>query len=84
MDIRFEVLPKSYVYLGTLQANGTKEKIKLGGVPVIKPGFEYTAEVIDEKEEGIAFFKQRFPDIKDKVVVQLMEYRQFVDVKKDN
>ncbi|MCA9402000.1 MAG: hypothetical protein KC713_10250, partial [Candidatus Omnitrophica bacterium] len=42
MDVSFEVFPNQATYLGTLLVVGTKEKIKLGGVPVIKPGFEYT------------------------------------------
>ena len=39
MDVNVEVIPNTVCYVGTLKMVGTKEKIKLGGVPVIKPGF---------------------------------------------
>src|SRR3989338_7614133 len=39
MDIAFEVFADKAVYVGTLRVLGTKERIKVGGVPVIKPGF---------------------------------------------
>jgi hypothetical protein len=62
MDVTLDVLPDAACYVGTLKMIGTKEKIKLGGVPVIKPGFEYTVEVVDEREEGAAAFKKNYPD----------------------
>ena len=72
LDVTFQVLPDQINYLGTLRLNGTKETIKLGGVPVIKPGFEYQAQVIDELQEGIATFKQRYPNVPGTLTNQLM------------
>ena len=71
--ITFEVVPGAIVYAGTLQVIGTKEKIKLGGVPVIRPGFEYTAFVLDEQQEGIQTFRQRYPNFPNEITVKLMQ-----------
>ena len=71
--ISFEVIPGSVCYIGTLYVVGTKEKIKLGGVPVIKPGFEYEAEVLDEREEGFFAFRSRYPNVPVDLCVQLMQ-----------
>lgn len=72
LDVWFEVLPDRINYLGTLRLIGTKEKIRLGGVPVIKPGFEYEAQVIDQFDEGIVNFQQRYPHISGTLTNQLM------------
>lgn len=71
-DAHFEVIPNEVVYLGTLRMNGIKEKIKLGGVPVIKPGFEYTTEVIDEHQDGILNFKKNYPKVTNNIRVKLL------------
>jgi len=73
MTIGFEVIPNQVTYMGTLKMVGTKERIKLGGVPVIKPGFEYTIEIIDEQEEGMVSFKERFPEAPENVSTNLMK-----------
>ena len=73
MDVDLEVLADTICYVGTLKMVGTKERIKLGGVPVIKPGFEYTVEVIDEREEGAAAFKQNYPNYPHGVSIKLMK-----------
>ena len=73
MNVTLEVLPNAICYVGTLKMVGTKEKIKLGGVPVIKPGFEYTVEVIDEREEGAAAFTQNYPNFPHGVSIKLMQ-----------
>jgi len=73
MHVNLEVLPNAICYVGTLKMVGTKEKIKLGGVPVIKPGFEYTVEVLDEREEGLAAFSQNYPDFPHGVSIKLMQ-----------
>ena len=52
---------------------GTKEKIKLGGLPVIKPGFEYTVEVLDEREEGAEAFRRNYPNFLHDISVKLMQ-----------
>jgi len=76
MDVSLEVLPDAVCYVGTLKMIGTKEKIKLGGVPVIKPGFEYTVEVLDEREEGSAAFSKNYPDFPHGVSIKLMQVNE--------
>lgn len=73
MNVDLEVVADTICYVGTLKMVGTKERIKLGGVPVIKPGFEYTVEVIDEREEGAAAFKQNYPNYPRGVSIKLMK-----------
>ncbi len=72
--ITFEVLSSTISYIGTLNVLGTKEKIKLGGVPVIKPGFEYTAEVLNESDDAMVYFEKHYPEISKKVKVNMMQY----------
>ena len=71
-DIRINVVPDRIIYIGTLKVVGTKERVKLGGVPVIQPGFEFTVEIIDERNEGIAAFQQRYPNVHSEIVIDLM------------
>lgn len=73
LHVLFSVVPETVSYLGTLKVVGTKEKIKLGGVPVIKPGFEYVIEIVDEQEEGIRVFQEKYPDISKEIEVRLMK-----------
>ena len=73
--IYFEVIADTITYVGTLKLVGTKEKIRLGGVPVIKPGFEYTAQVVDEQKEGLAVFQERYPGVPSQIQVKLMEIK---------
>ena len=73
MDVNLEVLPNTICYVGTFKMVGTKEKIKLGGVPVIKPGFEYTVEVLDQREEGAEAFSRNYPNFPHGVSIKLME-----------
>ncbi|MCK5179425.1 MAG: hypothetical protein KAR32_07830, partial [Candidatus Omnitrophica bacterium] len=73
MDVTLEVIPDTVCYVGTLKMVGTKEKIKLGGLPVIKPGFEYTVEVLDEREEGIKVFRQDYPNFLQDISIKLMQ-----------
>jgi len=73
MDVVFRVKAGKTVYLGTLQIIGTKEKVKLGGVPVIKPGFEYSVKILDETLEAQEKFSRRFPDEEASIVVDLMQ-----------
>lgn len=72
INVSFEVLPGAVVYLGTLQVVGTGEKVKLGGVPVIKPGFNYEATVLNEHGEGVYAFHKRYPDIPVEIESRLM------------
>ena len=79
MNVDLEVLADMICYVGTLKMVGTKERIKLGGVPVIKPGFEYTLDVIDEREEGAAAFKQNYPTYPHGVSIKLMKVNALSD-----
>lgn len=72
MNVILEVVPNTICYVGTLKMVGTKEKIKLGGLPVIRPGFEYTIEVLDEREEGKVAFRQNYPNFPHDVSIKLM------------
>ena len=72
VSISFEVLPRAVVYMGTLKVIGTGERVKLGGVPVIKPGFDYEAAILDERTEGIYAFHKRYPDIPVEIETRLM------------
>jgi hypothetical protein len=73
IDISLEVTLDQVVYVGTLQVVGTKERIKLGGLPVIKPGFEYAATVLNEQEEAMDIFHQRYPDYSKEIKVEIMQ-----------
>ena len=75
MDVIVDVIPNAICYVGTLKMIGTKEKIKLGGLPVIKPGFEYTVEILDEREEGAKAFRQNYPNFPYDVSIKLMRVR---------
>ena len=72
INVCFDVIPGAIVYMGTLNVNGTKERIRLGGVPVIKPGFDYDVQVMDERSEGIFAFHQRYPGIPAVIETRLM------------
>jgi len=73
MDVVFEVFADKIVYLGTLRVMGIDEKIRIGGVPIIKPGFEYALQVLDERDEAKAELKTRFPEQKNELVFMLMK-----------
>ena len=45
----------------------------MGGVPVIKPGFEYTLEIIDDRQEAVSKLKERFPEKEYKPQYYLMK-----------
>lgn len=72
ISIYFEVLPNAVVYIGTLKVVGIGERVKLGGVPVIKPGFDYETAVLDERTEGIYAFHKRYPNIPVEIETRLM------------
>jgi len=76
MNVSLEVVPDTICYVGTLKMVGTKEKIKLGGVPVIKPGFEFTVEVLDQREEGSQAFNQNYPNFPHGVSIKLMQVNE--------
>lgn len=60
MDVRFSVSAGQVTYCGTLEVSGDKERIRLGGIPVVKPGFEYTVRVKDEEEEALSYAANHF------------------------
>ncbi|MBF0533177.1 MAG: hypothetical protein HQL23_08830 [Candidatus Omnitrophica bacterium] len=76
LEILLTVNPRQATYAGTLRISGTKEKVRLGGVPVIKPGFEYQAQVEDERAEGAMIFHRAYPNYAAKVTIQLMEIKK--------
>ena len=71
-DISFTVEKETVIYLGTLRVTGTDQKIRFGGVPLLRPGFEYRVEILNEKEEAIRRFKIKYPDIQRDIQVKLM------------
>jgi len=75
VDIELEIRANQTTYAGTLQIIGTKERIKLGGVPVIKPGFEYEINILDEFEEGLDILKSRHPDGAENIHIQLFVHQ---------
>jgi len=77
MDVSFDVEFDKTIYLGTLKVIGEKERIKLGGVPIIKPGFEYTLQILDERTEAQKEFSRRFPEHGGRIDYQLMEVNAF-------
>lgn len=72
-DIHFTVEKETVIYLGTLMVTGTDQKIRFGGVPFLRPGFEYKVEILDEKDEAIGKFKARYPSFQRDIQVKLME-----------
>lgn len=48
MELDFVVTPGRVNYLGTLKVVGKKGRIRFGGIPLIRPGFDYELSVIDE------------------------------------
>lgn len=73
LNISFNVLSQKITYVGTLKIVGTKETIKLGGLPVIKPGFEYIVEILNEFQDARELFKSKFGSAQDDIEVELMQ-----------
>ena len=57
----FEIARDRVNYLGTLDVNGTKERAKFGGVPVVQPGFEYELALGDDFEVAKKDFEMFLP-----------------------
>ena len=72
MDVSFSVPSASANYLGTLRVRGTRERVRLGGVPLVRPGFDYTIQILDERAEAMAEFHRRVPQFSSKINVGLM------------
>lgn len=76
-DISFEVEKDTVIYLGTLRVTGTDQKIRFGGVPLLRPGFEYRVEIINENENAIAKFKKQYPGVDRDIQIKLMKAVRF-------
>lgn len=72
-DIAFTVEKETVIYLGTLRVTGTDQKIRFGFVPLLKPGFDYKIDIINEKDEAIKEFTGKYPLIKRDIQVNLMK-----------
>ncbi len=73
MDVIFDVKENEIGYLGTLKVLGIQEKIRIGGVPVIRPGFEYRVQILDERDSAMEAFHQRYPNQQQPIAVRLMQ-----------
>ncbi len=62
-------------YLGTLKIDGIKERAKFGGVPLVRPGFEYTMAVEDEFEAATRDFASLLPRHDMPVVKKLFQVK---------
>ena len=69
----FTVAPNRISYLGTLDVTGTKERVHFGGVPIVKPGFEYELRINDEFEPARKELEARIPRHKSPVVKELFK-----------
>jgi hypothetical protein len=69
----FTVAPNRISYLGTLDVKGTKERVHFGGVPIVKPGFEYELRIDDEFEPAKKELETRIPRHKSPVVKDLFK-----------
>lgn len=72
-DIAFTVERETVIYLGTLRVTGTDQKIRFGGVPLLRPGFEYKVEILNEIQEAVHKFRSKYPTIQREIQVQLMQ-----------
>ena len=72
-DIAFTVEKETVIYLGTLRVIGTDQKIRFGLVPLLRPGFDYKLDIVNEKEEAVKEFKGKYPLIKRDIQVNLMK-----------
>ena len=61
LALEMQVSADKTYYLGTLKIDGVRERAKFGGVPLVRPGFEYTLAVNDEFEAAVADFERVLP-----------------------
>lgn len=59
--LNFDVVAGKAIYVGTLDVDGTQEKIKFGGVPLVRPGFAYRLEIRDEMVEAEGVLRTMLP-----------------------
>jgi hypothetical protein len=72
-DIAFDVEKESLIYLGTLRVTGTDQKIRFGAIPIIRPGFDYKVDILNEQDEAVRVFRSRYPKIQRDIQVKLMQ-----------
>jgi hypothetical protein len=72
-DIAFTVDRGTLLYLGTLRVTGTDQRIRFGAVPLIRPGFDYNVEILNEKDEAVREFRAHYPQIKRDIEIKLMQ-----------
>lgn len=72
-DIAFDVEKGTVIYLGTLRVIGTDQKIRFAGVPLIRPGFAYRVEIVNEREEAVRVFRNKYSNIRADIQVKLMK-----------
>jgi hypothetical protein len=73
VSLGFSVTANKINYLGTLDVTGTKERVHFGGVPIVKPGFEYDLRINDEFEPAKKELETRIPRHKSPVVKELFK-----------
>jgi hypothetical protein len=71
--LSFTVVANKISYLGTLDVTGTKERVRFGGVPIMKPGFEYDLRIDDEFEPAKKELEMRLPRHRSPVVKELFK-----------
>jgi hypothetical protein len=73
LAVDFKVTPNKITYLGTLDVTGTKERVHFGGVPIMKPGFEYDLLIKDEFDQAKRVLEIRIPRHRSPVVKELLK-----------
>jgi hypothetical protein len=61
ISISFSVKQSSVIYLGILKFIIIGDKIKVGGLPLLKPGVNYKLEILNEQQEAVQELKLRYP-----------------------
>ncbi len=78
-SIIFSIEPNSISYLGTLQLTILKNTTKVGGLPLLKAGFVYKANLLDEQEEAVKEFRIKYPLLSEEIKIKLMNIKQITN-----
>jgi len=73
VSLSFTVTAHKINYLGTMDVTGTKERVHFGGVPIMKPGFEYDLRIADEFAPAKKELETRVPRHRSPVVKELFK-----------
>jgi hypothetical protein len=73
VSLSFTVTANKIIYLGTLDVTGTKERVHFGGMPIVRPGFEYDLRIKDEFEPAKKELETRIPRHRSPVVKALFK-----------